>query len=122
MKNSQGLEPVGNKNGMVCNVEEIRGEGGKSKEMEITKYEVSVLVRDWLDLRASILCGRDAYDCTGLSELRAGDYAEERIASFLKTGMITAKKVNQIGKGIFTRLGIYDKYWTDWKEPEDEGK
>ena len=102
-------------------VDEIHGEGGQSRTMQITKHEVSVIVRNWLEELYNVHC--DYFqDSVGSCDMRMRAYADRRVFTFLEARMITAKEVNEMAKEVYIYQDVYDKYWENWKEPEDWDK
>lgn len=121
MDEAKDLEPLGGKGLVVGFVDEIHGEGGRSKIVEITKHEVSVIVRNWLEELYNVHCNY-FQDSVGSCDMRMRAFADRRIASLLEARTITAEEVNQMAKEVYGSEDVYKDYWEDWHEPEGWNK
>ena len=117
MTDNRMLEPMLCGAGVVGFIPEVHGDGGKSDRIEVTRFEVSLLVEHWIqELKGVAFESGDGQ--TSSSGTRVRCYAERRIASFIEAGVISAEEVNAMAKDAFGDY-FYEEYWPVWKEFKD---
>lgn len=115
---SQDLDPLVSKGFTVGFVDEIHGDSGKSKEVEVSRYEIRVVARHWIRELYEIH-GSYSEGCVGSGDMRLRSYADRRVFQFLEARMIKAVDVNKMAKEIYRCQDVYKDYWRDWREPEE---
>ncbi len=116
---SKRIEPIVTQAGVVGFIEEIHGEAGKSDCIEVTRFEICLLARHWIEQLKSVH-HTFAMGGSGSWEIRMRPYAEQLIAGFIEAEMISVEKVNEIAKEMYGPK-LYEKWWPVWKETKDQG-